>query len=98
VRAGRLSLLSLLSALSLRPAALIGESRSLSGGAPANFVVFDPAATWRVDADTLASQSANTPLLGMELPGLVRLTVAAGRVTYDDGLVGGPDAVRVEAG
>jgi dihydroorotase len=97
VRAGRLSLLSLLSALSLRPAALIGESRSLAGGATANLVVFDPTATWRVEPDTLASQSTNTPLLGMELPGVVRLTVAAGRATYDDGLVGGPDAVRFGA-
>ena len=95
--AGRLTLLSLLSALSLRPAALIGESRSLAGGATANLVVFDPAASWRVEPDALASQSVNTPLLGMELPGVVRLTVAGGRVTYDDGLVGGPDAVRVEA-
>jgi dihydroorotase-like cyclic amidohydrolase len=30
--------------------------------------------------------SANTPLLGMELPGVVRLTIAEGRVTYRDGI------------
>ena len=39
-------------------------------------------ARWRVEATTLASVSSNTPLLGMELPGVVRLTVANGRVTY----------------
>jgi hypothetical protein len=33
----------------------------------------------------------------MDLPGVVRLTLAGGRVTYDDGLVGPPAAVRVEA-
>ncbi|MCA1588716.1 MAG: dihydroorotase, partial [Chloroflexi bacterium] len=43
---------------------------------------FDPQARWTVEASELASRSANTPLLGMELPGVVRLTVADGRVTY----------------
>ncbi len=63
---------------------------------PADLVVFDPNAHWRVDATTLASRSSNTPLLGMELPGVVRLTVANGRVTYDDGLVPArEDTVRI---
>jgi len=44
--------------------------------------VFDPSATWRVEREALASKSANTPLLGMTLPGVVVLTVAAGRVTF----------------
>jgi dihydroorotase len=44
--------------------------------------VFDPSARWRVDAATLASASSNTPLLGLELPGVVRLTVSEGRLTY----------------
>ena len=48
--------------------------------------MFDPAGRWRVDRDTLASRSANTPLLGRELPGVVRLTVADGRVTFDEGM------------
>ena len=39
-----------------------------------------------VEAGSLASKSSNTPLLGMELPGLVRLTVTGGRITYRDGL------------
>ena len=46
-------------------------------------MAFDPAAHWRVEADALASRSTNTPLIGMELPGVVRLTVADGRVTYE---------------
>ena len=51
-------------------------------GAAADLVVFDPEARWRVDESALASRSSNTPLLGVELPGVVRLTVADGRVTY----------------
>ena len=82
VGAGRLSLASLVAALSTRPAAIVGERRGLSVGSTADVVVSDPAARWRVEAATLASASRNTPLLGMELPGVVRLTVAEGRVTY----------------
>ena len=82
VDAGMLGLARLIAALSIRPAEVIGERRSLAVGQPAELVVFDPAARWRVEATDLASASANTPLLGMELPGVVRLTVAEGRITY----------------
>ena len=82
VEAGMLDLATLIAALSIRPAEVIGERRSLASGQPADLVVFDPAARWRVEAAGLASASANTPLLGMELPGVVRLTVGEGRVTY----------------
>jgi dihydroorotase len=82
VAAGKLDLMTLIAALSTRPARLIGESRTMTHGEPADLVVFDARATWRVEAEALASRSANTPLLGMELPGVVRLTVAGGRVTY----------------
>ncbi len=86
VEAGCLTLPTLIAALSTRPAALIGETRTLEHGALADLVIFDPAARWLVEAKALASASSNTPLLGMELPGVVRLTVAGGRVTYRDGL------------
>lgn len=82
VEAGRLPLIALLAALSARPAAIIGEPRGLRAGSVADLVVFDPSARWRVDATTLASSSANTPLHGSELPGVVRLTISEGRVTY----------------
>jgi dihydroorotase len=86
VEAGSLDLMRLVEALSTRPANLIGETRSLAGGSVAELVVFDPAAHWRVEASGLASASSNTPLLGMELPGVVRMTVAGGRITYREGL------------
>jgi dihydroorotase len=82
VAAGHLRLGSLLGALGPRPAAIIGETRSLAVGEPADLVCFDPEAHWRVERRTLVSRSANTPLIGLELPGVVRLTVADGRVTY----------------
>jgi dihydroorotase len=86
VAAGKLTLPRLLQALSGGPAGLIGEERSLRAGELADLVVFDPGARWHVTADALASASSNTPLLDMELPGVVRLTVASGRITYADGV------------
>ena len=86
VEGGGLGLMRLVEALSTRPANLIGETRSLAEGSVADMIVFDPAARWRVEASGLASASSNTPLLGMELPGVVRLTVAGGRITYREGL------------
>jgi dihydroorotase len=82
VAAGRVELATLVAALSIRPAEIIGERRSLALGEAADLVVFDPAARWRVEAATLASAAANTPLLGMELSGVVQLTIAEGRITY----------------
>ena len=82
VEAGMLPLMTLLRALTTGPAGVIGETRSLEVGGVADLVLFDPAARWRVERSALASLSANTPLMGMELPGVVRLTVADGRVTY----------------
>ena len=82
VEAGALPLMALIAALSTGPAAIIGEMRGMRVGEVADLVVFDPGARWRVDRSTLASASTNTPLLGMTLPGVVRLTIADGRVTY----------------
>ena len=82
VAAGRLTLPTLVAALTTRPAAIIGETRSLAIGASADLVLFDPIARWRVDPGSFASRSANTPLVGLELPGIVRMTVADGRITY----------------
>jgi dihydroorotase len=84
VGAGCLPLERLLDAMGSSPAGLIGEERALEIGAVADFLLFDPDATWRVEAASLASASSNTPLLGMELPGVVLLTVARGRITYRD--------------
>lgn len=86
VEAGALELGTLVAALTSRPAAIIGEPRGFAENAPADLAAVDPSARWRVDASTLASRSSNTPLVGMTLPGVVRLTVADGRITHRHGV------------
>jgi dihydroorotase len=60
----------------------VGSGR-LAAGAPADVVLFDPAATMRVSAVTLKSQGKNTPFLGYELAGRVRCTIVAGNVVHE---------------
>ena len=88
VAAGCLPLPALVGAMATIPARLIGERRAIEPGATADLVLVDADATWRVERDALASASANTPLLGRELPGVVRLTLAGGRPTYANGIAG----------
>jgi dihydroorotase len=95
VDAGRLSLARAVAALTTGPAGVIAAAghtagtsaarpRGLTEGAPANLVVFDRSDRWRVAPESLLSKGKNSPLLGRELPGRVLLTIAAGRLAYED--------------
>ena len=93
VDAGGLSLLRAIALLTTGPAAILGRrTRRAAGGAgaglvegvPADLVVFDRSDRWEVSSASLASKGKNTPLMGMTLPGRVLLTMAAGRIAYED--------------
>jgi dihydroorotase len=91
VDAGRLPLARALAALTSGPAAVLGPrlgaragNVGLVEGAPADLVVFDRADRWSVDSTTLASRGKNSPLIGRELAGRVLLTIAGGRLAYED--------------
>jgi dihydroorotase len=76
------------SLLSSRPAAIaqIADTQGLIAvGRPANLCVIDPAATWTVDANALASKSRNTPYAGRCLTGRVRHTIRHGAVIVQNG-------------
>jgi dihydroorotase len=59
------------------------DAGTLSVGAVADVVVFDPAARWTVEASALASQGKHSPFLGYELAGQVQATIVAGQVAYE---------------
>ena len=80
--------------MSARPAAigrLTGEDGApvhglpLAPGAPANLVLYDPAARSIVDPAQHASRSRNSPFAGMDLPGQVVATFLRGQPTVLDG-------------
>jgi len=55
---------------------------TLSVGAAADVVLFDPDARWLVEGRALASQGKHTPFIGYELAGQVKATIVRGRVAY----------------
>jgi dihydroorotase len=82
--ARKLSLAATLARITCRPARVLGvPTGRLAIGAPADVVLFDPAAPRRIAAETLKSQGKNTPFLGHELAGKVRYTIVAGNVVYE---------------
>ncbi len=60
------------------------RKRGLVEGSRAALVVFDRSDRWRVTPESLLSRGKNSPLLGRELPGRVLLTIAGGRLAYQD--------------
>jgi dihydroorotase len=84
VEPGLLELPTLLERMSAGPARAYGlEPPRIAVGAPANLVVLDTAATWRVEEGAFRSRSVNSWLLGQTLKGQVRMTVAAGKVVHE---------------
>ncbi len=64
--------------------ARLGRLAGLTEGAPADLVVFDRADGWMVSAASLTSRGKNSPLIGLSLSGRVLLTLAGGRLAYED--------------
>jgi dihydroorotase len=86
---GTLCVADILALLSWQPAQIAGLAADHGGplapGATANLCVIDPAATWVVDPERLASRSRNTPFAGRRLTGRVRHTVYRGEPVVVDG-------------
>jgi dihydroorotase len=79
-----LDLLTLLRAMSTRPAELLGlPGGTLKSGAPADVIVVDMDVPWVVDPDELKSKSKNTPFDEARMQGRVVRTIVAGRTIYE---------------
>ena len=103
VDAGRLPLSRAIAALTTGPAGVVAAARRTSGisaarprglieGAPADLVVFDRSDRWPVTPASQRSKGKNSPLIGRELPGRVLLTIAGGRLAYEDPNAGDEEA------
>jgi dihydroorotase len=79
-----IDLLTLLRAMSTRPAELLGlPGGTLKSGAPADVIVVDMDVPWVVDPDELKSKSKNTPFDEARMQGRVVRTIVAGRTIYE---------------
>ena len=83
VHSGDVPLLTILRALSTKPAELLGlEAGSLRPGAPADIVVFDPDEPWVLNEEGIRSKSKNTPFEGARFQGRVKRTLVGGETVH----------------
>ena len=73
----------LIAMMSATPAAIFGvPGGNLGVGAPADIVLFDPGAPWRVDASKFVWAGGNTPFDGLPVQGRVKWTVKGGEIAF----------------
>jgi dihydroorotase len=84
VDTGVLTLSELVRRMSTTPARIFNlPGGTLAVGAPADVVVFDPAAEWEVQPGAFFSKSRNTPFAGRRLRGRADLTVVRGEIVFE---------------
>ena len=84
VHGGEVDLMTLLRAMSTRPAELLGlPGGTLRSGAPADVIVVDVELPWVLDPNELKSKCKNTPFDEARLTGRVVRTIVSGRTVYE---------------
>jgi dihydroorotase len=86
VQPGYVGFSDLVNRMSCTPARIFNlAGGSLKKGSVADVTVFDPSATWRVDASQFLSKGRNTPYHGMTLTGRAACTIVGGSVVFRSG-------------
>jgi len=84
VDSGELALRDVIAALTSGPAQVMGiDGGHLGMGATADVCIFDPAAEWTFDRNTMVSRGHNNPFHGWPMHGRVRYTLIGGEVAYE---------------
>jgi dihydroorotase len=84
VEPGLVSLETLVERMTAGPAGVYGlQSPRIAVGEPANLVLLDLNATRRIEESGFRSRSVNSWLVGEQVTGRVRMTVAAGTVVHE---------------
>ncbi len=84
VRDGVIDLPRLAALTSANPAKLLGvDCGRLEAGAPADLVIVDPGAPWRIDGARFASSAGNTPFDGLPVQGRAVRTIKGGRTIFE---------------
>ena len=84
VHAEQLDLAFAIRMLTSAPAQVYGlPAGTLTPGAPADVVIFDPDEETVIDPSAFRSKGRNTPLAGLPMQGVVQQTIVDGSVVYD---------------
>jgi dihydroorotase len=82
VRSGSMTLVQVLRTMTAAPAALFGlPGGTLSLGSPADLMLFDEEAPWRIAGERFLG-AGNTPFDGLPVAGRVRMTIKGGEVVW----------------
>ncbi|MCH5248923.1 MAG: dihydroorotase [Lachnospiraceae bacterium] len=82
VQPGHLTMMELIDKMSLAPAKLYKlDAGYLAENAPADLIIFDKDAGWKVE--NFASKSANSPFIGEAMPGVIKYTICGGKIIYE---------------
>lgn len=80
VRDGLIGFERLFALLSANPAKILGvDGGSLAKGAPADLILVDPDAPWKIDADRMVAAAGNTPFDGIPVQGKVLRVIKGGQ-------------------
>lgn len=83
VEPGYLTMKELITKMSLAPAGLYHlDAGYLAENGPADLVLFDRQAQWRVEH--FASKACNSPFVGEMMPGVIAYTICGGKVVYSN--------------
>ncbi len=83
---GKISINKAVSLLAENPAKLFGiygKKGTISINADADFVLFDPSQTFKINEEQIFSKSKNSPFIGWELKGKIIGTILRGKKIYD---------------
>jgi dihydroorotase len=84
IHSGELDFMTLIRAMSTRPAELLAlPGGSLRAGTPADVIVIDPDTPWVLDPSDLKSQCKNTPFDEAKFSGRVARAIVGGRTVYE---------------
>ncbi|HJY85594.1 MAG TPA: dihydroorotase [Candidatus Acidoferrales bacterium] len=82
VHAGRISLMRLVELFSRGPARVLGLTRRIAAGEPADLTLFSPDHPWTFRAAESASRSRNSPFDGRRFRGAPMATIVAGQLAF----------------
>ena len=85
VKTGLISLTDMIKTMTVNPSSILKLGRgTLDKGMPADVMLADLNETFIYTKEEILSKSANSPYIGDELTGRVKLTIAGGQITYDE--------------
>lgn len=88
VQTGLLTVSDLICKMSLLPAQILGvEGGTLRVGARADLILIDADETWTVHTEKLHGKSKNCVFKDCKLQSKIKMTVLAGRIVFDDGIM-----------